>query len=64
MDKKSISYVCSISKQGGGFSIYGGTKGGFSKTVLKGMPLTKDSGPYLMTYDPENKTLTIKALES
>jgi hypothetical protein len=66
MEKESIpnmSYLCSISQQGeNGFSIYGGNKGGFSSTVLEGMPYSKDSGPYLMTYDPQEKTLTIKSL--
>lgn len=66
MEEESIpttSYLCSISRQGeNGFSVYGGNKGGFSSGVLKDMPYTKDSGPYLMTYDPKEKSLTIKAL--
>ena len=65
-----LTYVCSISPQATDergnaitFSIHGGNVGGFSENVLKHMPISQIAGKYLMVFDPEKKTLTIRLPE-
>ena len=65
-----LTYICSISPQtldeGGNaktFSIHVGDTGGFSSNVLKYMPISKRAGKYMMTFNPANRSLTIKKPE-
>lgn len=66
-----LTYICSISAQGidkstgkaKTFSIFAGDYGGFSSNILEHMPPSKESGKYLMTFDPVKVTLTIRSLE-
>jgi len=65
-----LTYICSISPQkidakGNAitFSIHGGNVGGFSKNVLKHMPISQIAGKYLMVFDPDKNTLTIRRPE-
>lgn len=64
-----LTYICSISpreldENGNAktFSIHVGDIGRFSSNVLKpdNMPISKIAGKYMMTFDPEGKTLTIQ----
>ena len=65
-----LTYICSISTQSVDaegsvktFSIHVGDTGGFSSNVLRYMPISKRAGKYLMTFDPTNRSLTIKKPE-
>lgn len=64
-----LTYICSISprevdEHGNAktFTIHVGNIGDFSSNVLKpeNMPISKIAGKYVMTFDPAEKTLTVK----
>lgn len=65
-----LTYICSLSprefdEHGNAktFTIHVGDTGGFSSNVLKpkNMPISRIAGKYVMTFDPIEKTLTVKA---
>lgn len=67
-----LTCICSISprtfdKDGNArtFTIHAGNTGGFSANVLKpeNMPISKVGGKYLMIFDQDKLTLTIKKAE-